>query len=158
VLAQCYVSTDARAVDHAELVEAIGELNGLRAGGYFTEVFCEKSRYLRPGTRASRCNTRRDRGSLPASSLYPIVLTSLLEAADRVDSDDGPADGLLKQWAPRSFLPLSLRVPELLVGPGRSIRADARKAVASIGPVDFAYLDPPYNNIATSPTTTFGRP
>ena len=49
VLAQCYVSTDARAVDHAELVEANGELNGLPGRrGYFTEVFCEKSRYLRP--------------------------------------------------------------------------------------------------------------
>ena len=73
------------------------------------------------------------------------MLTSLLEAADRVDSTTGLQMAYLKKWAPRSFHPLLLRVPELLAGPGRCIRADAREAVASIGPVDFAYLDPPYN-------------
>jgi len=51
----------------------------------------------------------------------------------------------LKQWAPRSFQPLSLRAPELLPGSGRSIRSDAREAIGTLGQVDFAYLDPPYN-------------
>jgi adenine-specific DNA-methyltransferase len=147
VLAQCYVCADATAVDHAELAEAIAELNALPGRrGYFTEVFCEKSRYLRPEN-GERVDAIRDaiEERHRASWLYPVVLTSLLEAADRVDSTTGLQMAYLKQWAPRSFLPLSLRVPELLAGPGRSIRADAREAVASIGPVDFAYLDPPYN-------------
>ena len=147
VLAQCYVTTDATAVDRAELEDAIADLNALPGRkGYFTEVFCEKSRYLQPHNGA-RVDAIRDaiEERHRASWLYPIVLTSLLEAADRVDSTTGLQMAYLKQWAPRSFLPLSLRVPELLVGPGRSIRADARDAAASIGPVDFAYLDPPYN-------------
>jgi adenine-specific DNA-methyltransferase len=147
VLAQCYISADATAVDQAELAEAIVELNALPGRrGYFTEVFCEKSRYLRPEN-GERVDAIRDaiEERHRASWLYPIVLTSLLEAADRVDSTTGLQMAYLKQWAPRSFLPLSLRVPALLAGPGRSIRADAREAVASIGPVDFAYLDPPYN-------------
>ena len=147
VLAQCYVGTDATTVDHEELAEAIAELNELPGRrGYFTEVFCEKARYLRPenGARVDAIREaieERHRGSW----LYPVVLTSLLEAADRVDSTTGLQMAYLKKWAPRSFLPLSLRVPELLAGPGRAIRADAREAVASIGAVDFAYLDPPYN-------------
>jgi adenine-specific DNA-methyltransferase len=147
VLAQCYVSTDATSVDQAELADTIAELNALPGRrGYFTEVFCERSRYLRPENGA-RVDAIRDaiEERHRTSPLYPILLTSLLEAADRVDSTTGLQMAYLKQWAERSFRPLSLRVPDLLAGPGRSIRADARQAVASVGPVDFAYLDPPYN-------------
>jgi adenine-specific DNA-methyltransferase len=147
VLAQCYISSDATVADRGELAEAVAELNALPGRrGYFTEVFCEQSRYLRPENGA-RVDAVREaiEERYRASWLYPILLTSLLEAADRVDSTTGLQMAYLKQWAPRSFLPLSLRVPELLAGPGRSIRADAREAVAAIGPVDFAYLDPPYN-------------
>ena len=68
------------------------------------------------------------------SPLYPILLTSLLEAADRVDSTTGLQMAYLKNWAPRSLQPLSLRVPDLLVGPGRALRADAAQAVKTIGP------------------------
>ena len=52
------------------------------------------------------------------SALEPVLLTSLLEAADRVDSTTGVQMAYVKQWAPRSFRPLELRVPELLAGPG----------------------------------------
>jgi adenine-specific DNA-methyltransferase len=147
VLARCYISTDAARVDKAELQGAIEELNGLEGKrGYFTEVFCERSRYLRPENGA-RVDAIRDAIELGHrnSPLYPILLTGLLEAADRVDSTTGLQMAYLKKWAPRALRPLWLRVPELLDGPGRAIRADARQAVSSIGPVDFAYLDPPYN-------------
>jgi adenine-specific DNA-methyltransferase len=147
VFAECYIGSDATAVDQAELAEAIAELNALPGRrGYFTEVFCERSRYLRPenGARVDAIrNAIEERHR--ASWLYPVVLTSLLEAADRVDSTTGLQMAYLKQWAARSFRPLTLRVPELLPGTGRSMRADARDAVRAMGPVDFAYLDPPYN-------------
>ena len=51
----------------------------------------------------------------------------------------------VKQWAPRSFRPLELRVPELLAGPGRAVRGDACDVAGALGAFDFAYLDPPYN-------------
>ncbi|MGD1011824.1 MAG: DNA adenine methylase [Acidimicrobiales bacterium] len=147
IIARCYIATDAASVDHDEIADAIAELDKLPGRrGYFTEVFCEKSRYLRPENGA-RVDAIRDaiEERHAGSWLYPIVLTSLLEAADRVDSTTGLQMAYLKQWAPRSFNPLSLRVPELIAGPGRSILGDAREAAASLGPVDFAYLDPPYN-------------
>ena len=76
-----------------------------------------------------------------------MLLTSLLEAADRVDSTTGLQMAYLKEWAPRAYQPLALRVPALLDGPGRAVQGDARDLAGSsqLGDVDLAYLDPPYN-------------
>ena len=68
-----------------------------------------------------------------------------MEAADRVDSTTGVQMAYVKQWAPRSFRPLELRVPELLAGPGRAVRGDACALAGGLGEFDLAYLDPPYN-------------
>ena len=75
--------------------------------GYFTEVFCERARYLRPenGARVDAIRDAIEERYL-ASPLYPILLTSLLEAADRVDSTTGLQMAYLKQWAPRCRQPL----------------------------------------------------
>jgi adenine-specific DNA-methyltransferase len=51
----------------------------------------------------------------------------------------------LKQWAPRSYQPLTLRVPALLPGSGRALHGDATAVVDELPEVDLAYLDPPYN-------------
>src|SRR4029077_7805364 len=51
----------------------------------------------------------------------------------------------VKAWAPRSFRPLELRVPELVAGPGAAVRGDACALAGSLGSFDLAYLDPPYN-------------
>jgi adenine-specific DNA-methyltransferase len=77
--------------------------------------------------------------------LFAILLTSLIDAADRVDSTTGVQMAYVKEWAPRSFNPLELREPKLFVGPGRAIRGDARLVVRQLPKVDLAYLDPPYN-------------
>ena len=79
--------------------------------------------------------------------LWPVLLTSLLEAADRVDSTTGLQMAYLKQWAPRADRPLTLRVPDLLAGPGRAVHGDAcaLAGTAALPDVDLAYLDPPYN-------------
>ena len=47
------------------------------------------------------------------------LLTSLMEAADRVDSTCGIQMAYVKTWAPRSHNDLELRVPTLLPRPGR---------------------------------------
>ena len=147
VLAGCYVATDAEEVDQAALGAAVAELNALPGHpGYVTETFSTKARYFQPhnGARidAIREAISRRYGGGP---LEPVLLTSLLEAADRVDSTTGVQMAYVKQWAPRSYRPLELRVPELLPGRGRALRGDACELAGSLGPFDLAYLDPPYN-------------
>ncbi|MEI7547839.1 MAG: DNA adenine methylase, partial [Actinomycetota bacterium] len=79
------------------------------------------------------------------SSLYPILLTSLILAADRVDSTTGVQMAYLKEWAPRAHRDLELRAPELLRGTGAAVRGDALEIAPTLGSFDLAYLDPPYN-------------
>lgn len=147
VFARCYIETDARAVDHRALEEAIGYLSGLPGeAGYFTDTFCVRSRFVQPfnGERVDAVRNALDR-DFSASPLLPILLTSLIEAVDRVDSTTGVQMAYVKQWAPRSYRPLELRVPALLPGEGRALRGDACELVKSLGAVDVAYVDPPYN-------------
>ena len=146
-LARCYVATDARAVEHSELEEAVRRLDALSGRpGYFTDTFCVRSRFFQPENGA-RIDAVREaiRAEYRGSSLEPVLLTSLLEAADRVDSTTGLQMAYVKQWSDRSFRPLSLRVPELIPGRGRAVKGDACDLVASLGEFEFAYLDPPYN-------------
>ena len=77
-----------------------------------------------------------------------MLLTALMEAADRVDSTCGVQMAFLKQWAPRAYHELELRVPALQPasphGPCSASCDDALTFIANT-PVDVAYLDPPYN-------------
>jgi adenine-specific DNA-methyltransferase len=73
-----------------------------------------------------------------------VLLVSLMEAADRVDSTCGLQMAYLKQWSARSHNPLELRVPAMLDGAGRALQQEANQAVRS-GSYDLVYLDPPYN-------------
>jgi adenine-specific DNA-methyltransferase len=147
VFAQCYVALDGELADVAAIEAALSDLMA-RPGvdGYFTETFCVRSRFVQPDN-GRLIDAMRDaiEHDYRDSRLYPVLLTSLVEAADRVDSTTGVQMAYVKQWADRSYRPIALRVPELVAGPGVAIRADAVEAVQSLGPFDLAYLDPPYN-------------
>ncbi len=147
VFARTWIETDGSAVDERALADAIDGLNHLPGEpGYVTDTFCVQSRFFQPfnGERidAIRTAIARDHAGSP---LEPILLTSLLLAADRVDSTAGLQMAYIKQWAPRSFKPLTLEPPTLLPGHGRAVRGDALDVAGTIGSFDLAYLDPPYN-------------
>ena len=147
VFARCHIETDASDVDKDDLRDALQYMSALPGRhGYFTETFCVRSRYFQPFN-GERVDAIRDalEAEFKTSSLYPILLTSLIYAADRVDSTTGVQMAYVKQWAPRSFNPLELRVPDLYTGPGRAMRADACEIISALPKVDLAYLDPPYN-------------
>jgi adenine-specific DNA-methyltransferase len=146
-LAECYIATDANHIDFAALTKALAHLQQLPGeDGYVTETFSRQARYFQePNARridAIRNAIERDWAD---HQLRPVLLTSLMLAADRVDSTTGVQMAYLKQWAPRSYHPLELRVPELIAGRGRALRCDAVEAVRVLPEVDVAYLDPPYN-------------
>jgi adenine-specific DNA-methyltransferase len=147
MFARCYVALDADTVDTTAIAAAIADLMA-RPGidGYFTETFCVQSRFVQPdnGRRIDAMREAIER-DYRDTWLYPVLLTSLIEAADRVDSTTGVQMAYVKQWADRSFRPVTLRVPELVAGPGAALRADATEAVTALGAFDLAYLDPPYN-------------
>jgi adenine-specific DNA-methyltransferase len=75
-----------------------------------------------------------------------LLLTSLLEAADRVDSTVGVQMAYLKHWAPRAANRLTLREPEPVPGPpGTTTHENANALASQLDGVDLAYVDPPYN-------------
>ena len=147
MFARTWIETDAGTVDVRELADEIVRLNALPGvAGYVTETFCRRSRFFQPhnGERidAIRDVIARDHGGGP---LEAPLLTSLILAADKVDSTTGLQMAYVKQWAPRSFKDMVMEVPLLLPGGGRAVRADAGSAAGALGEFDLAYLDPPYN-------------
>jgi adenine-specific DNA-methyltransferase len=147
VLGRCFIETDAAAIAPAELEQAVARLGSLAGTpGYVTRTFCEEARYFQPKNGA-RIDAIRDaiEADYRGTAFYPILLTALLLAADRVDSTTGVQMAYLKSWAPRSYKDLDLRVPELLLGRGDALRTDALEAVGMLPRTELMYLDPPYN-------------
>ena len=147
VFSKTFIELDATGIDVSEIEEAVRYLNSLQgSAGYFTEVFCEKARFFQAANGARIDSIRNAiESEFRTSWMYFPLLSSLLIAADKVDSTTGVQMAYLKTWSRRSFLELDLKVPALLAGKGSSVRADASEAAASVGSVDLAYLDPPYN-------------
>ena len=150
VIARCYIEADGTPEQLRHAKWLIDEFNRLRpTAGYFTEVFCERSRYFQPknGARIDAIREEIERKGLEPE-LKAITLVSLMEAADRVDSTTGVQMAYLKQWAPRALNDLELRLPEIApraaAGKGKAHRLDTVRAVEQLE-ADVAYLDPPYN-------------
>jgi adenine-specific DNA-methyltransferase len=148
-LARCYVQADREQIERDALL-LIAELNALPgAAGYFTETFCEKSRFFHPknGARVDAMREAIAQKHLPPE-LEAVLLVSLMEAADRVDSTTGVQMAYLKQWAARAANDVSLRMPDVLprarAGKGSAHQLDALEAATTLR-ADVAYLDPPYN-------------
>jgi adenine-specific DNA-methyltransferase len=147
VFAQCYIEADAAATDVRALRAAITHLNAIPGKpGYVHDTFSQDARFFQPFN-AARIDAVRDAidSAYAGSPLFPILLTSLIEAADRVDSTTGVQMAYVKSWAPRSARPLELRAPQLLAGGGLAVRGDALEVAGALGRFDLAYLDPPYN-------------
>lgn len=147
VLARCYVEADARDIDLVRIRTLLDELAALPGvDGYVTETFCRRARYFQPhnGRRIDAIRPAID--ELAADPVeHAILLTSLLEAADRVDSTTGVQMAYLKGWSARSGNELELRTPQLLVGAGAARRGDAELLAREVRDADLVYLDPPYN-------------
>ena len=134
--------------DRRRLPDLLDHLRGVEPiHGYFTETFCVQSRFFRPenGMKVDAMRNEIDRLDLSVIE-RGLLLTSLLEAADRVDSTCGLQMAYVKKWAPRAFNPLELRTPAHVDGPpGEVSRVDANELAPQLNELDCVYLDPPYN-------------
>lgn len=148
-LATCYVQADAGELED-EARAYLEELSARPATpGYVTKTFCEDARFFTPENGAKIDAIRDAIEEMPLSvEMKAVLLTALLEAADRVDSTCGVQMAYLKKYAPRALQPLTLRLPKLAPRPAAgactALCLDATEA-AKRSPVDVAYLDPPYN-------------
>jgi adenine-specific DNA-methyltransferase len=149
VIAECYVQADAEDWLH-QARALVDEFNAIKGEpGYFTDTFCVQSRYFQPknGERIDAIREEIERKGLEPE-LKAIMLVSLMEAADRIDSTTGVQMAYLKKWATRAHNDLELRVPDILPrargGKGEAHQMDALSAVGELE-ADIAYLDPPYN-------------
>ncbi|HWU20311.1 MAG TPA: DNA adenine methylase [Nocardioides sp.] len=146
ILSDCFIATDLDAVDAGELDDELARLQALPGRrGYFTATFCERSRFFQPKNGLRVDAIREELETMRDHPLFPVLLTSLMLAADRVDSTTGLQMAYLKQWAPRSHQDLELRRPALLAGPGRTVLGDAMDTVGGLPRTELMYLDPPYN-------------
>ena len=136
-LARCYVAADLEDVS-GDAERLIAEFNRLPGRpGYFTETFCERARFFQPrnGERIDAIREEIALKGLPPD-LEAVLLVSLMEAADRVDSTAGVQMAYLKSWASRSYQAMELRMPAVLprasAGRCEALCLDAREAAARI--------------------------
>lgn len=148
-LAACYVKADKETYEH-DAKAILAELSEVKPSpGYFTDTFCIRSRFFQPHN-GEIIDAMRER--IESMDLDPVlksvVLVSLMEAADRVDSTTGVQMAYLKGWSKRSYNNLELRMPALVAGspwgPCEALQAEAQIAAKTVE-ADIAYLDPPYN-------------
>jgi len=148
VLAVGLVQADNDLLKEAEnIIKYLNQLPG--ESGYFTQNFCVDSLFFQPrnGERVDAIREWIVEANLDLE-LECVLLTSLMLAADRVDSTTGVQMAYLKKWAPRAYNDLELRAPILLPQPvaGKCLakQEDAAEIISQIE-ADVVYLDPPYN-------------
>ena len=116
VLAKALVESDAMVYSPERIKPILDYLNHLPGEeGWFTETYAYKARFFQPfnAARIERIRKEIDVISAGDERLRAILLTSLMLAADKVDSTTGIQMAFLKQWAPRSYNPLRLEYPPL---------------------------------------------
>jgi adenine-specific DNA-methyltransferase len=158
VFATCYLRNRKSPSDYRELIAYLNSLPG--RDGWFTEQYggeanggcsVQKDGRKKPwqihNTRrldAIREEIERLRLGEPDKS---VALASLMLALDEVDNTLGHFASYLKEWSPRSYKDLCLKVPDVHV---HSVEHEVRQQdifdlVRNVS-VDLAYFDPPYGS------------
>ncbi len=105
------------------------------------------------GRRIDAVRTRIERwtrGPSHSEAAAQLLIATLIEAADRVANTTGVYASFVKTMQPNALRPLELRPIEPTprregAGACSAFRGPAARLLASVGPVDLVYLDPPYN-------------
>ncbi len=158
VFGTCYLLNKKRRADYQPLIDHLNALSPV--DGWFTEHYggqpnngcaIQSDGRKRPWQIHNTRKLDAIRGEIDALKLDPIdaavALTSLILALDRVDSSLGHFVSYLKDWSPRSYKELVLKVPDVFRSSGehRVFQRDIFDLVPDIS-VDLAYFDPPYGS------------
>ena len=158
VFGTCYLLNQKKREDYQPLIEHLNSIPP--ADGWFTEHYggrpndgCaiqqdgRKKPWQVHNTRKMDA-IRQEIEALNLDSVdKSVVLTSLIMALDRVDSTLGHFASYLKDWSPRSYRKLSLKVPKIFTSPGehQAHKSDIFDLIPKVS-VDLAYFDPPYGS------------
>ena len=153
VFAQCYLKSPKPHRHYEEILAHLDALPG--KDGWFTQYYggeCEnKGGEKHPWQRHNTRKLDAIRDEIDALALCEdekaVALTALILALDEVDSTLGHFASYLKDWSPRSFRTLRLKLPRLISSTVEHevYREDIFDLLPKIE-ADFAYLDPPYGS------------
>ena len=158
VFGTCYLLNKKRREDYQPLIDHLNALPPV--DGWFTEHYggqpnngcaIQGDGRKRPWQVHNTRKLDAIRGEIDALKLDPVdeavALTSLILALDRVDSSLGHFVSYLRDWSPRSYKKLMLKVPNIFRSSGehRVFQRDIFDLVPDIS-VDLAYFDPPYGS------------
>lgn len=154
----CYLGNKKNPCEYKELVDHLNSVEGY--DGWFTEHYGGldfDGSAVQPGGLKKPWqahNTRKLDGirdeinslNLPEVD-KAVALTSLILAMDEVDNTLGHFTSYLKEWSPRSYKEMRLKVPKLFLNKrnNRVIKGDIFSVIDDIE-ADFTYLDPPYGS------------
>jgi len=160
---ECYISSGSE-IDKEKLLKKIKELNNLKGiDGWYSKnyggvVSGKNSAVQSDGKKRiwQKHNTKKldairekisywKKNGEITSQEESILITSLINALDKVESTLGHYVSYLKEWSPRSYKTMNLVLPKLIDGPkGKSIQSDIFEAIKSYH--DVMYFDPPYGS------------
>lgn len=158
VFATCYLLNDKKAKEYQELIDHLNALPPV--DGWFTEHYgghpnggcavqadgLKKPWQIRNTRKLDAIRREIEHLSLPAVE-KSVAMTSLILALDQVDSTLGHFVSYLKDWSPRSYNNLVLKVPHVFVTKEahQVFRRDIFDLVPNVA-VDLVYFDPPYGS------------
>lgn len=158
IFATCYLLNDKRAEDYQELIDYLNALPP--TDGWFTQHYggevnggcaIQTDGLKKPWQIHNTRKLDAIRQEIEKLSLTKVekavALTSLILALDQVDNTLGHFVSYLKEWSPRSYDNLVLKVPSVFMTSEQHevFRQDIFELVPKVS-VDLAYFDPPYGS------------
>lgn len=153
VFGTCYLKAGKQPEEYAGMIDHLNHLSPVE--GWFTLHYGGDPRSSEEPKRPWQIqNTKKldaireeiERLALPWEDKC-VAVTSLVLALDQVDSTMGHYASYLREWSPRSYHPLQLKVPQMLRdGRAHEVhRADIFSLLPHVR-ADLAYYDPPYGS------------
>ena len=158
VFGRCYLLNDKTPTDYQPLIDHLNAVEP--SDGWFTEHYggypnagcsvqddgCKKPWQIHNTRKLDAIREEIETLNLGRTE-KAVALTSLIIALDQVDNNLGHFASYLRQWAPRSYKNMVLKVPRVFTTAlGNRVYQEDIFDLLSEVTVDLAYFDPPYGS------------